>query len=60
MKNMVHSGVFGVFIPQEEFDDGLFLDKTAKETLQEKIMENDRLIQSLKDELNLQNGGSDE
>lgn len=55
---MVNSGVFGVFIPQTEFDEGLFLDKETKVKLQEKILKNDVLIQSLKADLDmLQNGG---
>jgi len=58
MKKMVNSGVFGVFIPQTEFDEGLFLDKETKVKLQEKILKNDALIQSLKADLDmLQNGG---
>lgn len=58
MKKMVNSGVFGVFIPQTEFDEGLFLDKETKVKLQEKILKNDVLIQSLKADLDmLQNGG---
>ena len=55
---MVQGGVFGVFIPQEEFDAGLFLDSNAKARLQEKILENDKLIQSLKEDLDLLKGGS--
>ena len=60
MKNMVNGGVFGVFIPQTEFDAGLFLDEEKKTKLQEKILENDALIQSLKADLDLLKGGSDE
>ena len=60
MKNMVNGGVFGVFIPQAEFDAGLFLDEEKKTKLQEKILENDALIQSLKADLDLLKGGSDE
>lgn len=57
---MVNGGVFGVFIPQAEFDAGLFLDGEKKQKLQEKILENDALIQSLKADLDLLKGGSDE
>lgn len=53
MKNMVHGGVFGVFIPQTEFEKGLFLDGEQKTKLQNKILENDALIQSLKSDLDL-------
>lgn len=61
MKNLVNAGVFGVFIPQEEFDKGLFLNEDEKNRLIEKILENDKLIQSLKADLDLVNeGDSDE
>lgn len=60
MKNIVAGGVFGVFIPQTEFDKGLFLDEEKKTRLQEKILENDALIQTLKSDLDLLTGGSDE
>ena len=60
MKNMVNGGVFGVFIPQTEFDAGLFLDEEKKKRLQEKILENDALIQSLKSDLDLLKGDTNE
>lgn len=57
---MVNGGVFGVFIPQTEFDAGLFLDEEKKKRLQEKILENDALIQSLKSDLDLLKGDTNE
>ena len=51
MRNCISCGQKGVFIPQEEFDKGLFLSEEEKITLQNKIIENDRLIQSLKADL---------
>ena len=53
MRNCVSCGQSGVFIPQEEFDKGLFLSEDKKLALQNKILENDRLIQSLKEDLDL-------
>ena len=53
MRNCVSCGQNGVFIPQEEFDKGLFLSEDKKLALQNKILENDRLIQSLKEDLDL-------
>lgn len=56
MKYCISCGQKGVFIPQEEFDNGLFLDEDKKLALQEKIIENDRLIQSLKEDLDILKG----
>lgn len=56
MRNCISCGQHGVFIPQEEFENGLFLDETKKLALQQKIMENDKLIQSLKEDLDLLKG----
>lgn len=53
MRNCVSCGQDGVFIPREEFNRGLFLDETKKIALQQKIMENDKLIQSLKEDLDI-------
>ena len=54
MRNCISCGQDGVFIPREEFEKGLFLDETKKLALQEKIIENDRLIQSLKAEIGVE------
>ena len=56
MRNCVSCGQQGVFIPREEFDKGLFLDEDKKIALQKKILENDRLIQSLKEDLDILKG----
>lgn len=58
MRNCMSCGQQGVFIPQKEFEKGLFLDETKKLALQKKIMENDKLIQSLKEDLDLIKGGN--
>ena len=51
IKRMKSCGQDGVFIPIEDFEKGLFLYEQQKLSLQEKILENDKLIQSLKEEL---------
>ena len=56
MRNCVSCGQDGVFIPINEFEKGLFLDENKKIALQEKIIENDRLIQSLKEDLGIIEG----
>ena len=56
MRNCVSCGQQGVFIPREEFDKGLFLDEDKKIALQKKILENDKLIQSLKEDLDILKG----
>lgn len=56
IKNMKSAGIDGYFIPAEEFEKGLFLDEQQKLSLQAKILENDKLIQSLKADLDLLGG----
>ena len=51
MKYMTSCGQQGVFIPKEEFHKGLWLSEENKLALQAKIVENDKLIQSLKKDL---------
>ena len=53
MKHCISCGQSGVFIPDNEFEKGLWLTEEQKIVLQEKILENDKLIQSLKEDLNL-------
>ena len=53
---MKSAGIDGYFIPADEFENGLFLTEEQKIRLQGKILENDRLIQSLKEELDIQRG----
>ncbi len=53
MKYMTSCGQNGVFIPKEEFNRGLWLDEDKKLALQQKILDNDRLIQSLKEDLDI-------
>ncbi|MBQ2654032.1 MAG: hypothetical protein IJF83_10790 [Methanobrevibacter sp.] len=55
-KKIKACGQDGVFIPINEFEKGLFLDENKKIALQEKIIENDRLIQSLKEDLGIIEG----
>lgn len=52
-KFMKSCGQDGVFIPKEIFEKGLFLDEKKKQSLQQKIKENDKLIQSLKEDLDI-------
>lgn len=56
MRNCVSCGQHGVFIPREEFKKGLWLDEEKKIALQQKILENDKLIQGLKEDLDLLKG----
>lgn len=53
-KRIKACGQDGVFIPLESFEKGLFLDESQKLSLQEKIRENDKLIQSLKEDLDVE------
>lgn len=53
MRYMNSCGQQGYFIPKEEFEEGLFLTKDKKIALHEKIIENDKLIQSLKEDLDI-------
>ena len=46
-------GLDGVFIPTKDFKKGLWLNEEQKLSLQEKILENDKLIQSLKEDLDI-------
>ena len=52
-------GQDGVFIPLDIFNKGLFLDEENKKILQDKIVENDKLIQSLKEDLGIVKGDED-
>ena len=56
IKNMKSAGIDGYFIPADEFENGLFLDENKKLVLQAKILENDKLIQSLKEDLDMLKG----
>ena len=53
---MKSAGIDGYFIPRTEFEKGLFLNEEQKIRLQGKILENDRLIQSLKEDLDILKG----
>ena len=46
-------GLDGIFIPIEDFEKGLWLEENQKLALQSKILENDKLIQSLKEDLDI-------
>ena len=46
-------GLEGVFIPLKDFEKGLWLEEQQKLALQGKILENDKLIQSLKEDLDI-------
>lgn len=53
MKCCVCCGQQGYFIPKEEFKQGLWLNEEQKNLLHTKIEENDKLIQSLKEDLKM-------
>ena len=55
-KNMVSCGQKGIFIPLDDFKKGLWLEEEQKLALQGKILENDKLIQSLREDLNILKG----
>lgn len=47
MRNCVVAGQQGIFIPKEEFENGLWLDKEAKIRFQKAVKEQNELIKQL-------------
>ena len=53
MKYMTSCGQQGIFIPRDEFNKGLWLNEEQKLELQSRIIQNDKLIHELQEDLTI-------